>query len=203
MFKLGKSEFKVKKADLRASFTTWDDEEDTEFVWYIDVEMEEGKLTFDDEENEGEDDDEETVSPSLYHNNGFRIDGVHSWKELEGVILEWEEEENDYGEAGYVDTFDMEAITEGRIEFLKRNGNKYLVRWTGVVEDEIPFEFEGELNFTGISADSASISNQEELKSAMMQFIDMEEFKCVLESGYDKEDGERHNTWEFAPKDAN
>ncbi len=34
MFKLGKSEFKVKKADLHASFTTWDDEE-IEFVWYM------------------------------------------------------------------------------------------------------------------------------------------------------------------------
>lgn len=207
MFKLGKTEFKIKSADLSASFTTWDDEE-TEFVWHIDVEMEEGKLIFDDEENEGEDDFEDdyedTVSPILYHDNGFQIDNVHSWKELEGVILEWEDRENDNGEdAGCIYTFEHDAITEGKIEFLKRNGIKYLVRWSGMVEDEIPFEFEGELNFTGISADSASISNQVELKSAMMQFIDMEEFKCVSESGYDKEDGERHNTWRLVQKDAN
>lgn len=200
MFKLGKSEFKIKSADLHASYTTWDDEE-IEFVWHIDVEMEEGKLIFDDEENEGEDDYEDIVSPSLYHQNGFRVD-VHSWKELEGVILEWEDRENDNGEdAGYVYTFYHEAITEGKIEFLKRNGNKYLVRWSGMVEDEISFEFEGELDFSGILVDSASISNQEELKSAMMQYIDMEEFECVSESGYDKEDGERHNTWRCVPKD--
>ncbi len=147
---------------------------------------------------------EDTVSPSLYHENGFRIDDVHSWKELEGVILEWEDRENDNGEdAGYVFAFYHEAITEGKIEFLKRNGNKYLVRWTGMAEDEIPFEFEGELKFSGILVDSASISNQEELKSAMMQFIDMEEFTCVSESSYGKEDGERHNTWRLVPKDAN
>jgi len=208
MLKLGKTEFKVKKADLSAAFRTWDDEEDTEFVWCIDIELEEGQLIFDDEEYEGEDDYEddyeETVSPSLYHDNGFRIDNVHSWKELEGVILEWEDRENDNGEdAGYIYTFEHDAITEGKIEFLKRNGNKYLVRWSGMVEDEIPFEFEGELDFTGIEVDSASISNKEELKSAMMQFIDMEEFKCVLESGYNKDDGERHNIWRFVPKDAN
>ncbi len=35
MFKFGKSEFKIKSADLSASFTTYDDEEDTEFVWYM------------------------------------------------------------------------------------------------------------------------------------------------------------------------
>lgn len=207
MLKLGKTEFKVKKADLSAAFRTWDDEEDTEFVWCINIEMEEGQLIFDDEEYEGEDDFEDdyedTVSPSLYHDNGFRIDNVHSWKELEGVILEWKDRENDNGEdAGYIYTFEHDAITEGKIEFLKRNGNKYLVRWSGMVEDEIPFEFEGELDFTGIEVDSASIPNKEELKSAMMQFIDMEEFKCVLESGYNKDDGERHNRWRFVPKDA-
>ncbi len=64
MFKLGKSEFKIKSADLHAAFTTWDDEE-IEFVWHIDVEMEEGRLIFDDEENE--DDYEDIVSPSVLY----------------------------------------------------------------------------------------------------------------------------------------
>lgn len=62
-----------------------------------------------------------------------------------------------------------------------------------MVADETPFEFEGELDFIGILVDSASISNQEKLKVTMMQFIDMEEFTCVPESSYDKDDGERHN----------
>ncbi len=69
--------------------------------------------------------------------------------------------------------------------------------------EDVPFEFEGELNFSGISADSASISNLEELKSAMMEFIDIDEFKCVSESSYDKDDGEKHNVWSFVPKDVN
>ena len=192
MFKLGESEFEIKEADLTAAFRTCDDEEDTEFVWVIYIKMEEGTL----------DEDEETVSPCLYHENGFRIEDVHSWKELEGVTLEWDEEENDNGEdAGYIQTFDTEIITEGRIEFLKRNGRKYLVKWSGVTEYETPFEFEGELDFSGILVDSASIPNQEELEAAMTPFIDMEEFECVPESGYDKDDGERHYRWTCVPKD--
>lgn len=199
MFKLGKSEFKIKEADLHAVFITWDDEEDIQLVWGIDIEAEEGQLILEEDEEEWE----ETVRPSLYHENGFRIDHVHSWKELEGVILEWDERENDNGEdAGFVSTFDSEAIVEGKIEFLKRNGNKYLVRWSGMVEDETPFEFEGELDFSGIIVDSASISNQEELRAALEPFIDMEEFECVPESGYVKDNGERHNRWTCVPKDA-
>ena len=198
MFKLGNSEFEIEKAELIAAFETWDDEEDTSLTWGINIEMAEGPLILDDEEDE--EDEGETVSPSLYHDNGFRIDQAHSWKELEGVVLEWEEEENDNGEdAGFISTFDSEAITEGKIEFLKRNGDKYLVRWSGVTEYEIPFEFEGELDFTGIVVDSASISNQEELKSAMTPFIDVDEFECVLEEHYD---GERHYRWNCMPKDA-
>ena len=201
MFKLGNSEFEIEKAELIAAFETWDDEEDTSLTWGINIEMAEGPLILDDEE--GEEDEGETVSPSLYHDNGFRIDQAHSWKELEGIVLEWAEEENDNGEdAGFISTFDSEAITEGKIEFLKRNGNKYLVRWSGVTEYETPFEFEGELDFTGIVVDSASISNQEELKSAMTPFIDVDEFECVLEEHYDKEDGERHYRWNCMPKDA-
>ena len=173
MFKLGESEFEVETAELYAVFQTWDDEEDTSLVWCINIDMEEGTLAPEDEEDE----DEETVSPNLYHENGFRIEQAHSWKELEGVVLEWEEEENDNGEdAGFIHTFDTEMITEGKIEFLERNGDKYLMRWSGVTEYETPFEFEGELEFTGILADSASISNQEELKSALAPFIDMDEF---------------------------
>ncbi len=192
MFKFGGSEFKVENAELYAVFTTYDDEEDTGLVWCIDIDMEEGTL---------EEEEEETVSPNLYHENGFRIDDVHSWKELAGVTLEWEEEENDYGEyAGYIHTFDNEAIIEGKIEFLNRNGSKYLVRWSGITEYETPFEFEGELNFTGIFADSASVSELEELKSIMMEFIDMDEFECVPESGYDKDNGEHHSRWTFIPK---
>lgn len=198
MFKLGKSEFDVKEAVLSAAFTTWDDEEDTEFLWHIDIEMEKGILIFDDE-----DDYEETACPMLYHNNGFCVD-VRSWKELEGVTLEWEEEENDDGyDAGGIFAFYHESITEGKIEFLKRNGNKFLVRWSGMMEEEVPFEFEGELEFSRIHADSASLSNLEELKSAMAEFIDMDEFECVSESSYDKDDGERHNIWSFTPKDVN
>ena len=197
MFKLGESEFEVETAELYAVFQTWDDEADTSLVWCINIDMEEGTLAPEDEEDE----EEETVSPNLYHENGFRIEQAHSWKELEGVVLEWEEEENDNGEdAGFIHTFDTEMITEGKIEFLERNGDKYLARWSGVTEYETPFEFEGELEFTGILADSASISNQEELKSALAPFIDIDEFECVPEENYDKDDGERHYRWKCVLK---
>ena len=197
MFKLGESEFEVETAELYAVFQTWDDEADTSLVWCINIDMEEGTLAPEDEDDE----DEETVSPNLYHENGFRIEQAHSWKELEGVVLEWEEEENDNGEdAGFIHAFDTEMITEGKIEFLERNGDKYLARWSGVTEYETPFEFEGELKFTGILADGASISNQEELKSALAPFIDMDEFECVPEESYDKDDGERHYRWKCVLK---
>lgn len=192
MLKYGETELDVKYADLHAVFTTYDDEEDTCLVWCIDIETEEGTL----------EEEEEPVSVNLYHENGFRIDDIQSWKDLEGVVLEWEEEENDYGEdAGFIRTFDSEVITEGKIEFLERNGRKYLVRWSGVTEYETTFEFEGELDFTGILAESASIPDVEGLKSKMTEFIDMDEFECVPEEGYDKDNGEHHNRWTFIPKD--
>ncbi len=186
MFKLGKSEFKVEEAVLSASFVIWDDAEDTEFVWCLEMDMEEGELVIDEEDEYSEE-----LSPRLYHENGFRID-VQSWKELEGVALEWEEEENDNGEdAGFIYMGYHAAITQGKIEFLKRNGDKFLVRWSGMAEDEVPFEFEGEVHFRGILAD-CMIEDLKELESNLMEFTDMEGFECVKQSSYDNSNGKRY-----------
>lgn len=220
MFKLETSEFEIENAKLYGAFTIYDGE--AEFVWALGIDMKEGKYIdseteeepddldeeeldeSEEEEDEDDDDDDDDffdyVTPSLYHNNGFSLD-VRSWKEIEGITLDWDSEYNDDDEeAGYLYVFYHEPLTEGKIEFLERRGDKFLVRWAGAVED-LPFVFEGEVTFTGITADCSGISTLEELKSAMKNYIDVDEYDCASYESYDNTeapDGKRHK-WQLVP----
>ena len=217
MFKLGNSEFEVKGASFYASFS--DDkmnvrmqcEPKNDFTWHIDIHMEYGplitKLKQDDEYDDEYDDDEyEEVLPRLYHNNGFSLN-VHSWKVVEGMSKTWEEEYNEEEEeAGFLYVFEHENVTSGTIEFLKREGSRFLVKWTGTAnvywDDEygadVPFEFEDWIPFEGIFAGCDRISNRKELEETMAEFIDISEFECVLEKNHKIEGGISYD-WKYVP----
>lgn len=231
MFKLGNSEFQVKGASFYAGFS--DDkmnvrmqcEPKNDFVWLIDIGMEYGPLItklkqdddefdedeyddeYDDDKYEDDYDDYEEVSPRLYHNNGFSLD-VRSWKAIEGMSKTWEEEYNENDEeAGCLCVFEHEDVTSGTIEFLKRQGTEFLIRWTGTAnvywDDEygadVPFEFEGWIPFEGIYAGCDRISDRKELEEAMAEFIDISEFECVLEKNHKIEGGISYD-WKYVPK---
>lgn len=178
-------------------------------MWYIDINMESGKFITklnEEELEEGEEPFYETVIPCLYHNNGFSI-CTNSWKDIEKIVLNWDSEYNENDEeAGNLYVFEHEEITKGKIEFLERRGNNFLIRWTGTANvywnDEygadVPFAFEGEVAFEGINAHCITISTLDELKPAMMEFINLDEFDCIAEESRNNGTSTDY-TWKFKP----
>lgn len=219
MFKLGKLIFEVERAKIRADYFepvinqragSMCSEED--FSWTIDIQMKEGDFVYElsseelDELEEGEEPFYESVSPYLYHNNGFALD-ISSWKELEGQTLCWESEYNENDEeAGSLYVFEHEAVTSGKIEFLERRGTVFLMRWSGTANvywndeygEDVPFVFEGEVCFEGIGAHSDVALTEEEVRAAMQKYINMEEFVCVSQDSH-KIDRGRSYTWKYIP----
>lgn len=219
MFELGKLKFAVESAVLSGSFLDaamskrMQSTGEPEFCWHIEIGMKEGEfITEPDEEEleeleEGEEIIYESVSPSLYHNNGFKLD-IKSWKDIEGISLEWDSEYNENDEeAGYLYVFEHENVTKGTIKFLKRNKDRFLVSWKGTANvywndeygEDVPFSFEGEVKFKGISACCDSISTLDELKTAISDFIDIDEYKCESKETHKIESG-ISNRWNFVPE---
>ncbi|WP_252242196.1 hypothetical protein [Clostridium sp. ZBS18] len=216
MFKLGKLKFDVENATLSGSFMDsamskrMQSTGLPEFCWSIEIDMNEGDFVTKLDDEELEDDEEiyyESVSPRLYHNNGFRLD-IKSWKDIEGLSLKWDSQYNANGEeAGTLYVFEYEDVTGGTIKFLERNGNKFLVRWTGTANvywndeygEDVPFSFEGEVGFSGISANCDDISTLDELKIIMTEFINLDEYKCIFNSTYEIKAGISH-VWRFFPE---
>ncbi len=190
MLKLGKFEYDVKYAEIYAGFLDAKASENNcgmgvnEFAWYIEIETD--YVDFFDE----------STLISLYHNNGFGLP-IKSWKELEGVKLEWDSPFNEKEEeAGTLYVFEHEDVTSGTIEILEREGNKFRVRWEGkgnVYWDEeygedVPFLFEGIAEFTGINVCCGNINSYEELLNAMKEFINMDEFELSEDSDFSKKE---------------
>lgn len=219
MFQLGKLEFGVKSANVYAGYCepvinqrAGSGNAVEEMTWHIDIDMERGKFVCELSEedlaelDEGEEPFYESVSPRLYHNNGFELN-ISSWKELEGLTLDWESEENENGEeAGTLYVFGHEEVTKGTIEFLERRGNIFLMRWSGTANvfwndeygEDVPFTFEGEVTFDGISAHSDVEYTEEEIRTAMKKFINMDEFVCEKEDSHEIIGG-RSYTWKYVP----
>lgn len=219
MFRLGKLEFEVKSASLRGGFCDGAMSQRMQYEavpnlsWYIDIDMMDGDFVYELSEEDLEDLEEgeeyiyESVRPRLYHNNGFELD-IASWKEIEGITLEWDGEYNEKDEeAGYLYVFEHEEVTKGKIEFLKRNGTKFYVRWSGSANvfwneeygEDVPFLFEGEVNFDGLTAHCDEIETMEELAPVLQQFVNLDEYKCVSEDSYKIEHGTSHR-WNFMPE---
>lgn len=219
MFELGKLKFDVENATFAGSFMDvamskrmqCDGVE--EFSWYIEIDMKEGKFVTEIEEEELEELDEdeevfyESVSPRLYHNNGFKLD-IKSWKDIAGLSLKWDSQYNKNGEeAGTLYVFEHEYVTSGTIQFLERNGNKFKVKWTGTANvywndeygEDVPFSFEGEVEFSGVNAHCDEISNLDKLKVAMTEFINLDEYDFISDDTYKIETGITH-VWKFSPK---
>lgn len=199
MLKLGKLEFEVESADLFAEFSDagmgiFDPaakKKYPEFVWFLEINAEEGDFAEWIPENTDEDEEplQETVAPVLYHNNGFAMD-VKSWKDLEGLDKTWESEYNEYGEeAGCFYVFEHEDVTSGKIEFLKREGNVFRIRWSGTANvfwddeygEDVPFEFEGDVTFSELGTSFVGITDLECVKAALSDYIDMDEFEFKSE----------------------
>ncbi len=215
MFKLGKLSFDVENATFGGSFMDSGMSKrmqctgQPEFHWYIEIDMQEGDFVTESHDDEIEDDDEifyESVSPRLYHNNGFKLD-IKSWKDVEGLSLKWDSQYNANGEeAGTLYVFEHEDVTSGTIEFLKRSGNKFLVRWTGNANvywndeygEDVPFSFEGEVEFSGVTAHCDDISTLDELQMVMAEFINLEDYKCISNDTHKIETGVSRK-WKFAP----
>lgn len=208
MFKLGNYEFEVDNAILSASY--FDEaihkrigSENSQFVWYIDIEMLPQEIPFVVEDNE---EFCEEIAPRLYHNNGFSLP-VKSWKEIAGTVKNWEAVVNDLGEeAGTLYTFEHEDVTSGKIEFGKRRGHSFDIKWSGKANlywdeenyENVPFFFEGNVYFEGIQAQCDEISCFEELKFNMKKWIDIDEFDLVSEEIYDINDGQTYQ-WKLSP----
>ena len=205
-FRLGKLEFGVKYAEISAMYCepTLNQRAGSgalaeDFAWYIDIRMEEGDFVYelDEEElaelDEGEEPFYESVSPRLYHNNGFGLEAVSSWKDLEGQTLVWEDECNEDGEeAGFLYVFEHEDVTKGTIEILERHGTYFQIRWSGTANvywneeygEDVPFAFEGEVRFTGILACSDVEFTEKEVRDAMQKYINMDEFVCESQTSH-------------------
>lgn len=91
--------------------------------------------------------------------NIFKLD-IKSWKDIAGLSLKWDSQYNKNGEeAGTLYVFEHEYVNSGTIQFLERNGNKFKVKWTGTANvywndeygEDVPFYFEGDVKFTGIT----------------------------------------------------
>lgn len=219
MFRLGKLEFEVEYATVCASYAepklnqrAGSMKAEETFDWTIDIDMKAGDFVYElsDEEleelDEGEEPFYESVSPRLYHNNGFVLN-ISSWKELEGQTLVWESEYNANGEeAGFLCVFEHEAVTKGKIEFLERRGNVFWVRWSGTANvywndeygEDVPFLFEGEVRFTGIGAYSDVELSEEEVRTAMRKYINMDELVCQSEDSH-KIIGGTSYRWKYVP----
>ena len=166
---------------------------------------------FEDDEFEDEFDDDEPwteyVYPRLYHNNGFKLN-VHSWKMLEGIKKVWESEYNEAGEeAGTLYVLEHEAVTSGTIEFLKRKDDTFTIRWSGTANvnwseelgEDVPFVFEGDLKFGGVYASADNINSLEELKLALSEFVDLDEYELISENCFQIQNG-INRRWRFQPK---
>ncbi|MDP4147004.1 MAG: hypothetical protein Q8936_21440 [Bacillota bacterium] len=219
MFNLGKLKFDVARATFGGSFMDsamskrMQSTGLPEFHWFIEIDMNEGDFITASDVGELEDleDDEEiyyeSVSPRLYHNNGFRLD-VRSWKDIEGLSLKWDSQYNANGEeAGILYVFEHENVTSGTIEFKERSGNKFLVRWKGTANvywddeygEDIPFSFEGEVEFSGVSAHCDNISTLDKLEKVMTDFVNLDEYKCIFYDTYKINTGVSH-VWKFGPE---
>lgn len=214
MLKLGNLDFAVNFAELRGVFTDaamsrrMSNEEKPSFSWYLEICTEEGELITEADFDEEDEEIYEVVRLRLYHNNGFSLN-VKSWKALEGLSKIWTSSENEAGEeAGTLYVFEHEAVTSGRIEFLKRSGSTFFVRWSGTADvcwnkeygKDVPFLFEGEVEFSGISAECDKIDSLAELEPVMTEFIDLKEFTCVSEKSHKIQKGTSYS-WKFAPKE--
>lgn len=222
MLKLGDLEFEVESADLSAAFSEagmsiFDPPEIynyPEFVWFLEIDTEEGDCFewIPDDSDEDEEPFYERAAPCLYHNNGFRMD-VKSWKALEGMSKTWASECNEAGEeAGCLYVFEHEDVTSGRIEFLKREGNVFRVRWSGTANifwndeygKDVPFNFEGDVTFSELLALCVDITDLDGVKEELSEYIDMNEFEFEAEEIYERsssEDGTKKvHRFKFAPK---
>ena len=211
MFKLGDLEFDVRSAVLTGAFADgamnkrMGYKKVPSFLWHIEVETSEGKLIFTDEDS-GEE-DYEMIAPNLYHNNGFSLD-VRSWKSIDGLTKKWDASQNEKGEeAGTLYVFGHEEVTSGKIEFIKRMGNIFYMRWSGTANvfwdaiygEDVPFTFEGEVTFSGISAHCDEICCLEELEPAINEFVDLSEYDFVSEKSHEISTGISF-CWYFSPK---
>lgn len=219
-FRLGKLEFGVKDAEISAMYCepilnqrAGSGALAEDFAWYIDIGMEKGDFVYelDEEElaelDEGEEPFYESVSPRLYHNNGFGLEDVSSWKDLEGQTLVWEDECNEDGEeAGFLYVFEHEDVTKGTIEILERHGTNFQIRWSGTANvywneeygEDVPFVFEGEVRFTGILACSDVEFTEEEVRDAMQKYINMDEFVCESQTSHAIVGGMSYR-WKYIP----
>ena len=187
MFRLGRSEFEVTAAEIHGFFT-----EKQGLLWFLSVDTE-GELIFYDCENEK--DHLWPLEPWLYHCNGIHLD-ISSWKELEGLDLQWDSEYDVKGdEAGVLYVLEHEDVTKCRIEFLERHGAVFSVRWTGTahvyVDDEygenVPFAFQGDMTFEGISVQSAL--PEQEVTEVLKRVTDLDGLVCTGSGG----------EWQFVP----
>lgn len=224
MFKLGKLEFAVESADLCAGFSDagmlefdhLDKEKKPKIMWVLEIDMEYGDFVTESAQQEAEEEGEEpfyeSVPPVLYHNNGFRMD-VKSWKDLEGMSKTWESDCNEDGEeAGSLYVFEHEDLTSGRIEFLKREGDVFRVRWSGTAnvfwddeyDTDVPFEFEGDVKFSGLQASCIDVTDLDGVKAVLSEYIDMSEFEFGSERTYEfhsSEEGMKTvHEFKFVPK---
>lgn len=224
MFKLGKLEFEVESADLSAAFSDagmrkfdhTDKEKKPKLVWFLEIDMEYGDFVTEsarqEAEEEGEEPFYESVPPRLYYNNGFRMD-VKSWKDLEGMSKTWESDCNEDGEeAGYLYVFEHEDVTSGKIEFLKREGDVFHVRWSGTANvfwddeygEDVPFEFEGDMKFSDLQASCIDVTDLDGVRAVLSEYIDMSEFEFESERTYEFHSGEEGiktvHRFKFVPK---
>ncbi|MCI9033038.1 MAG: hypothetical protein HFJ08_03095 [Lachnospiraceae bacterium] len=219
MFQLGKLKFDVIGASVYAGYSEPKHNkragsciEEEEFSWYIDIGMAEGDFVYELSEEEQEELDEgeepvyESVSPRLYHNNGFALK-LSSWKDLEGQTLTWVSEYNDNEEeAGCLCVFEHEDVTKGKIEFLQRRGNIFFMRWSGTANvywndeygEDVPFLFEGEVIFKGILACADVEMTEEEIRTAMQKYINMDEFICISQESHEIIGGKSYQ-WKYCP----
>ena len=188
---IGNTEFTVKLAQLRGAFS---DRGEHSFCWGVDIEAS-GRYY----------DEEYAVTDSEY--NGEHCDvslesgddlfsDIHSWKELAGKIAVWDDFDRENGiDSGQCFFLYHQPISSAKLEIIERRGNKFYVRYSGIV-DELPdknFTFEGEMDCV-IEAYTYDIRNVEELMPALSKYINIKELKLRNE-----DTGANDCVWCFDP----
>jgi len=192
------SYFDITLAQLRACFV--EHQHEHSFDWVIDIEAE-GRYYDEEAALEiGEDNDYEYDGEDCdihLDSEGFPLDSK-SWKDLEGKSIVWDNFDSKKGvHAGQCLFFYHQLISTAKLEMLERRGNKFYVRYSGIIDayPDDTFLFEGEVDCV-IWASTRNIRSIDELMPVLAKHINIEEIKLKSEHK-----GSISCEWYFSPSE--
>jgi hypothetical protein len=120
--------------------------------------------------------DGDSCKPFLCHES-LRFP-IRRWVDIAGQSVEWNSPWNDKLDEpnGVFDVFESGEVPTGRLRFLTRNTNRFMIEWEGVAEPfplcPEPFSLTAEAVFTELRVDGSGHDSEESLRQRLLQCID-------------------------------